>query len=36
MQIQEEWLSDERFKHCLQKINSDPHDVFCKFCQKRF
>ena len=29
MQIPEERLSDERLKHCLQKIDSDPHDAFC-------
>ena len=34
--IQEGWFSDERFKCWLQKLDSDLHDVFYKFWQKRF
>ena len=34
--FEEGQLSDERIKSWLQKLDSDTHDVFCKFCQKRF
>ena len=34
--FQEGWLSDKRFKCWLQKLDSDLHDSFCKFFQKRF
>ena len=34
--FQEGWVSGERFQSWLQKLDSEPHDAFCKFCQKRF
>lgn len=33
--FKEVWLSDERFKSWLQKLDSDMHDAFCKFWKKR-